>query len=50
MNINEDIDFLNISSDSSEHANLPRVLTFHEAPDLFKKASEQPKFSVPEKK
>ena len=40
MNINEDIDFLNISSDSSEHANLPRVLTFHEAPDLFKKAKQ----------
>ena len=35
---NDDLDFLEISSDSSEHANLPRVLTFHEAPELFNKA------------
>ena len=38
MNINDDIDFLNVSSDSSEHANLPRILTFHEAPELFTKS------------
>ena len=37
MNINDDIDFLNVSSGSSEHANVPKVLTFHEAPELFKK-------------
>ena len=40
MNINDDIDFLNVSSDSSEHANLPRVLTFNEATELFKKSKQ----------
>ena len=34
---NDDLFFLDVSSDSSEHANLPRVLTFHEAPELFVK-------------
>ena len=32
---NEEISFLDDSSESSEHANLPRVLNLHENPDLF---------------
>ena len=32
---NEDLDFFDNTSESSEHANLPRVSIFNEAPELF---------------
>ena len=37
---NEEISFLDDSSESYEHANLPRVLNLHEKPDLFNNTSK----------